>query len=207
MGVTPITWWVWLTPAHKSWLWNVLKFCRLIAKSLAAWNQSKWEYLHHWNGQTLQKDLFLSFLLFLVFHLFLFLSFSILFFLFYSFPSFFFFSFIKETTYEHPGRCQGQWSEVARRASLEPSGGVYLPTQETQVWSLFQKGPTCHRAAKSMHHNCRSCALQPGGHNHWARVWQLLRPRGVEPALCNQRSRPSEKLEHCTWKGVPTRQN
>jgi len=103
MWVTPITWWVWLTPACKSWLWNILKFCKLIVKSLVAWNQSKWEHLHHWNGQTLQTGPFSFFpsFFFLSSLFLLFLSFSILFFFFHSFPLSFFFFFFKETAYQH----------------------------------------------------------------------------------------------------------
>ena len=43
-----------------------------------------------------------------------------------------------------------------------------LPMQETQVQSLIQEDPTCHRATKPVHHNYWSCALGPWSCNYWA---------------------------------------
>ena len=47
--------------------------------------------------------------------------------------------------------------------------------QETRVQSLDQEDPTCHRAAKPMHHNYRACAQSLGApateftcHNYWS---------------------------------------
>ena len=209
MWVTPITWWVWLTPAHKSWLWNILKSCKLIAKSLVAWNQSKWEYLHHWNGQTLQTGPFSFFpsFFFLSSLFLLFLSFSILYFFFYSFPSFFFLFFKKQLTSTALGGSYREWSEVTthRASTVAQWERIHLPMQEIQAWSL--KDPTCHRAAKPMHHNYWSCAPQPGSQHYWAHVWQLRKPMGAEPMLSNRRSHPSVKLEHRNWRVIPTHQN
>ena len=58
---------------------------------------------------------------------------------------------------------------------------THLPTQGTQVWSLVQKDPTCHRATR------------PVCHNYRARMLQLLKPTCQEPMLHNKRSRHSGK--------------
>ena len=48
--------------------------------------------------------------------------------------------------------------------------------QETQVWSLVWEDPTWHRATQSVCRNCWVCPLEPGSHNYWAHVLQLLKP-------------------------------
>ena len=48
--------------------------------------------------------------------------------------------------------------------------------QETQVWSLVWEDPTCSGATKPMCHNYGACALEPGSHNYWAHMLQLLKP-------------------------------
>ena len=41
-------------------------------------------------------------------------------------------------------------------------------------WS--RKIPTCCGATKPMHHNYQACAIDPGSHNYWAHMPQLLKP-------------------------------
>ena len=67
---------------------------------------------------------------------------------------------------------------------------VHLPMQETQVRALVQEYPTCHGAAKLMHHNCRAHALEPLSSIHWANVPRVH-------ALQQERSHRSEKSMHC----------
>ena len=38
---------------------------------------------------------------------------------------------------------------------------IHLPMQGTWVQALVWEDPTCHGAAKPMHHNYRACALEP----------------------------------------------
>ena len=45
---------------------------------------------------------------------------------------------------------------------------IHLPTQETWVWSLIRKEPTCCRATKPLCCNHWACALKPESHNYWA---------------------------------------
>jgi len=61
--------------------------------------------------------------------------------------------------------------------------------QETQVWSLIQEYPTCHRATKPMCHDCWACAPGFWNHNYWC-------PSTLEPVLCNKRSHHNEKPTH-----------
>ena len=42
---------------------------------------------------------------------------------------------------------------------------ICLPVQETWVQSLVQEDPTCHRKAKLMCHNYRTCPLEPRDRN------------------------------------------
>ena len=61
------------------------------------------------------------------------------------------------------------------------SGRVCLPMQGTRVWALIREDPTCCGATKSVHHNYRACALEPGSRNYGAHTGQLLEPAGLEP--------------------------
>ena len=62
---------------------------------------------------------------------------------------------------------------------------ICLPMQGTGVWSLVRKDPTCHGAAKPVHHSCWArvpwapihkqrchCSEEPGH-----RIWKLASPR------------------------------
>ena len=70
---------------------------------------------------------------------------------------------------------------------------IHLPMQETWVRSLVWEDHTCPRATE---------AHVPQLWSLCSRVWepQLLRPRALEPMLCNKRSQRNEKpapqLEH-----------
>ena len=57
--------------------------------------------------------------------------------------------------------------------------------------------PTGCRATKPMRHQCWVCALQPGSHNYWVHMLQLLKPMCLEPLLHNKRSHWSKKPSHC----------
>ena len=64
---------------------------------------------------------------------------------------------------------------------------IHLPMQGTQVQSQVQEDPTCHGAAKPMHHNY-------GAYN-------------LEPVLCNKRSHRNEKPTHHDEEQPSTRCN
>ena len=57
-------------------------------------------------------------------------------------------------------------------------------SQGTQVQSLVQEDPTCHRATKPEHHNYCACALESMGRNYLAHVPQLVKP--VLSRACDQ---------------------
>ena len=64
--------------------------------------------------------------------------------------------------------------------------------QETRVWSLIFEDQTCHEATKPMWYNCWACAPEPGGHNYWAHMLQLLKP--VCPrARASQQEKPWQR--------------
>ena len=48
--------------------------------------------------------------------------------------------------------------------------------QETQVQSLIQEDPTCHRATKPVRLNYWACSLEQGSCNYWAHGSQPLKP-------------------------------
>ena len=66
---------------------------------------------------------------------------------------------------------------------------ICLPVQGTRVWALVWEDPTCHRATG------------PVCHNYWACAWGLwattIEPERLEPVLCNERGRDSERHAHC----------
>ena len=70
---------------------------------------------------------------------------------------------------------------------------IRLPIQGTWVRALVREDPTCHGAAKSVHHNYWACALEPASHNYWAHVPQLLKPVRLEPVLHCRRSHCNEE--------------
>ena len=53
---------------------------------------------------------------------------------------------------------------------------IHLPMQETWVWSLIRKDPTCLRATKSVDHSYWNYAPEPG--SHWAHM-----PTTTEPCM------------------------
>ena len=57
-------------------------------------------------------------------------------------------------------------------------------------------------SSQQLSHNCWACALEPGSHNYWAHVPQLLKPTRLEPVLRNKRSHCSEKPA-LQWKVAP----
>ena len=56
------------------------------------------------------------------------------------------------------------------------------------------KSPTCHEATKPVHHYWTR-ALEPGSHNYWGHVLQLLRPCTLEPVLHKEKPY-KEKTSH-----------
>ena len=48
--------------------------------------------------------------------------------------------------------------------------------QKTRIRFLIQEDPIFQEAARSMCHNYWACALEPGSHNYWAQMSQLLKP-------------------------------
>ena len=96
--------------------------------------------------------------------------------------------------------CYFSWSlkMLTLRASLGAQWiRIPLPRQGKQVRTLVWEDPTCRRATKPMHHNYWACALELTSHNYWAHVPQLLKPRHLEPVLCNKRSYHNEKPADC----------
>ena len=61
--------------------------------------------------------------------------------------------------------------------------GICVPMQGTWVRSLVREDPTCHRAAKLVHHDYGVCDLEP----------QLLKPVSLETVLHSKRSHLNEK--------------
>ena len=75
---------------------------------------------------------------------------------------------------------------------------IYLPMKETQVQSLVQEDPTCHRATKPRCHSFWAYALEPRSCRYWARLPQLLKPECLEPVSNNKRTYHNEKPPHST---------
>ena len=66
-------------------------------------------------------------------------------------------------------RCWENWTATHKGVKLGASlmaqrERICLPVQETRVRSLVWEDPTCHRATKSMHHNCWACAVESGSY-------------------------------------------
>ena len=56
---------------------------------------------------------------------------------------------------------------MEKRASLVVQWlGIHLPMQETQIQSLVQEDPICHRVARPKHRNYRHRALELTSHNY-----------------------------------------
>ena len=70
-----------------------------------------------------------------------------------------------------------------------------LPIQETWVWSLIWEDPTCHGAAKPMHHNYWACALESGSCNYLTHIPQLLKP--VRPGAQSPQQEKPPQWEAC----------
>ena len=67
-----------------------------------------------------------------------------------------------------------------------------------EYWSgvpLPSLDPTCLGANKAMRHNYWACALEPGSHDSWAHVSQLLKPTCLGLVLSNKKS---PQWEACT---------
>ena len=73
---------------------------------------------------------------------------------------------------------------------------IFLPVQETWVWFLGWKNPTCHRATKPVHYNYSACALATRGQNYWVHVPQDRSLCALEPVLSSKVSPRSEKYAH-----------
>ena len=73
--------------------------------------------------------------------------------------------------------------------------GVHLTMQVTSISSLVCEDPTCHGAAKPIHHNYWVHTLEPLNHNCWARI-----PRAWTP----QQEKPPQ-WKACTWQQSSTR--
>ena len=65
---------------------------------------------------------------------------------------------------------------------------ICLPMSRIWVWYLVWENPIllCRGANKPLCHNYWACALEPGSHNSWAHVPQLLKPV------------PHNKRSHCS---------
>ena len=76
---------------------------------------------------------------------------------------------------------------------------IQLPTPETWVRSLGQEDLTCSRTTKSMYHNYRACALEPGSYKYWSPcTLQPSTPQGKasQQEVCALQPRP------CTTKHI-----
>ena len=81
---------------------------------------------------------------------------------------------------------------------------IHLAMQGIRVQSLVQEDPTCHGAAKPMHHNYRAYILEPIDHNYWAHVLQVRSPYTLNPVLYNKRSHCNEKPVYRNYRVAPT---
>ena len=80
--------------------------------------------------------------------------------------------------------------------------------QGTWVLSLVQEDPTCLGATRPLCHNNWTCPLEPGGHNYWAHVLQLLKPTCLEPVLPSWNAKVgSQEICGVTGKFGPGGQN
>ena len=84
----------------------------------------------------------------------------------------------------------------------------------TWVQALVQEDPTCRGATGPLHYNYWACALEPGSHNYWAHVPQLLSPRvatteaHVPRARAPQQEKPPQWEAHAPQRRVaPARHN
>ena len=53
------------------------------------------------------------------------------------------------------------------------------------------------QSIKPMPHNYWACAPEPGNHNNWAHVQELLKPTHLELIFGSKRSHRREKPAHC----------
>ena len=89
-----------------------------------------------------------------------------------------------------------------------PGGSVVknpLPMQETWVQSLIWENPTCHEAAKPVHHKSWAWALEPWNQSYWAHEpmsHNYQSPSALEPAL-HKRSLHNEQPVRTTTKSPP----
>ena len=58
---------------------------------------------------------------------------------------------------------------------------IRLTMQRTWVRALVQEDPTCRGATKPMHHNYRTCTLEPMSHNYEAGVPTAHAPQQEKP--------------------------
>ena len=95
-----------------------------------------------------------------------------------------------------------------RALKVFPGGTVVKnPPANAGDTALVREDPTCRRAAKSMHHNYWTCALEPASHNYSARVLQLLKPTCLEPML-HSKEKPLQREAHAPQQRVaPARHN
>ena len=75
--------------------------------------------------------------------------------------------------------------------------------QETQIWSLVWEDPTCGGATKPVHHNYWTCALEPGSHDSWAHVLQLLKPACPRACALKQEKPPQREAHSLQLEGIP----
>ena len=68
--------------------------------------------------------------------------------------------------------------------------------QGTQVQSLIREDPRCLRATKAVCYSYSTRALEPGNHNYWGQVLQLLKPV-FSRAWARQQEKPL-RWEACT---------
>ena len=60
-----------------------------------------------------------------------------------------------------------------------------------------QEDPTCHRTAKLVCHNYSACAPEPGNHNCWVHMPQLLKPMHPIAHAPQQEKLPQLELKSC----------
>ena len=58
------------------------------------------------------------------------------------------------------------------------------------------RDPTCHGTIKPVCHNYCVCALEPGGHNYWAYMSQLL--KAMHPKACTPQQEKTLQWEALT---------
>ena len=75
--------------------------------------------------------------------------------------------------------------------------------QETWVQFLVQEDPTCCGATKLVHHDYVACAPEPGNHNYWAHLLQLLKSAHSKTFALQHKKPPQWKAHAPQLKSSP----